>query len=137
MNSRRARIRPTWPGWLVWALPASIGSDSHGLPDPYQAALIRHVRRHLLGESSSSVIGPLAAWLLLRQLALDADASRAAAVRIESLAAEERHRRSEMTALYVVSAAMNQALSEEDALSERAANGCWMCSTWPVAESMF
>ena len=64
------------------------------------------------------IIGPLAAWLLLRQLALDAHASRTAAVQIESLAAEERHRSHEMTALYVVSAAMNQAFSEEAALAD-------------------
>jgi two-component sensor histidine kinase len=63
------------------------------------------------------IIGPVVVWLLLRQLALDAAASHAAAARIESLAAEERRRAHEMTALYVVSAAMNQALSEEDALA--------------------
>jgi two-component system, sensor histidine kinase PdtaS len=119
MNSE-TRIRPAWPGWLVWALPISIGLMVIGYLTLYQAAN---------GSARSAdvfwgevlvfgIIGPLAAWLLLRQLALDANAGRAAAVQIESLAAEERHRAHEMTALYVVSAAMNQALSEEDALAD-------------------
>lgn len=119
MNSQ-TRIRPTWPGWLVWAVPASIGLIVIGYLTICQAA----------NDSARSagvfwgevlvfgIIGPLAAWLLLRQLALDAHASRTAAVQIESLAAEERHRSHEMTALYVVSAAMNQALSEEAALND-------------------
>ena len=119
MNSR-TRIRPTWPGWLVWALPASISLIVIGYLLVYQAANdFSRSAGVFWGEVLVfGIIGPLVAWGLLRQLALDASESRAAAVQIESHAAEERHRAHEMTALYVVSAAMNQALSEEDALAD-------------------
>jgi len=118
MNSR-TRIRPAWPGWLAWALPASIGLVVIGYQIIYQVA-INSARSPstFWGEALVfGIAGPLVAWLLLHQLALDATESRAAAARIESLAAEERRRAQEITALYVVSAAMNQALSEEDALT--------------------
>jgi hypothetical protein len=116
----QTRIRPAWPGWLVWALPASISLIVIGYLLVYQAAndLPRSAGVFWGEVLVFGIIGPLVAWGLLRQLALDASASRAAAVQIESLAAEERHRAHEMTALYVVSAAMNQALSEEDALAD-------------------
>jgi two-component system, sensor histidine kinase PdtaS len=117
--SSRTRIRPAWPVWLVWALPAGIGLTVIGYQVVYQVA-INSARAPGVFWGEVLVfgfVGPLVAWLLLRQLALDAAESRAAAARIESLAAEERHRAHEMTALYVVSAAMNQALSEEEALT--------------------
>jgi two-component system, sensor histidine kinase PdtaS len=119
MNSQ-TRIPLAWPGWLVWALPASISLIVIGY-------LIIHRAANDWARSPGvfwgevlvfGIVGPLVAWLLLRQLALDARASRAAAAQIESLATEERRRAHEMTALYVVSAAMNQALSEESALAD-------------------
>jgi len=119
MNAQ-TRIRPTWPGWLVWALPVSISLIVIGYLLVFQAAndLSRSAGVFWGEVLVFGIIGPLVAWGLLRQLALDASASRAAAMQIESLAAEERHRAHEMTALYAVSAAMNQALSEEDALAD-------------------
>ena len=119
MNSR-TRIRPAWPGWLVWALPAGIGLIVIGYLLIYQSANISARPAGVFwGEVLVfGITAPVVAWLLLRQLALDARASHAAAVQIEALTAEERHRAHEMTALYVVSAAMNQALSEEDALAD-------------------
>ena len=119
MNSR-TRIRPAWPGWLVWALPASIGLVVIGYQIIYQVTINSARSTSIFwGEVLVfGIVGPLIAWLLLRQLALDATESRAAAAWIESLAAEEQRHAHEMTALYVVSAAMNQALSEEDALTD-------------------
>ncbi len=118
MNSQ-TRIRPAWPGWLTWALPASIGLVVVGYQIIYQAAINSARALSIFwGEVLIfGIVGPLVAWLLLRQLALDATESRATAARIESLAAEERRRTHEMTALYVVSAAMNQSRSEEEALT--------------------
>jgi two-component sensor histidine kinase/putative methionine-R-sulfoxide reductase with GAF domain len=119
MNTR-TRIRPAWPDWLVWALPAGIGLIVAGYQVIYQVTINPTRSASIFwGEVLVfGIVGPLVAWLLLRQLAWDAKESRAAAVRIESLAAEERHRAHEMTALYVVSAAINQALSEEGALTD-------------------
>ena len=120
MSSILHRLRFRWPGWLAWALPASIGLTVVGYQVFYQAALNPTCA---LGIFSGEVLifgvgGPLVAWVLLRQLAIDAAAGRAAAEQISALAAEERQRAQEVTALYAVSAALNQALSEEDALKQ-------------------
>ena len=114
------RFRLSWPGWLAWALPASIGLIVVGYQVFYQVALnfARSVGIFWGEVLIFGVFGPLVAWMLLRQLALDATDSRAAAERINALAAEERRRAQEVTALYAISAALNQALSEEDALKQ-------------------
>jgi two-component sensor histidine kinase len=116
----QTRIRPVWPGWLVWALPASISLLVIGYLILYRvAAGLARAAGVFWGEVLVfGIVGPLVVWLLLRQLARDATESRAAAVRIESLAAEEQRRAHEMTALYIVSAAMNQAPNEESALAD-------------------
>ena len=94
MNSR-TRIRPAWPGWLVWALPAGIGLIVIGYLLIYQSANISARPAGVFwGEVLVfGIIGPVVAWLLLRQLALASRVSHAAAVQIEALTAEERHRR--------------------------------------------
>jgi two-component system, sensor histidine kinase PdtaS len=119
MNSQ-TRIRPIWPDWLAWALPASVGLVVIGYEILYQVAVNSARSTNLFGGEVLvfGVVGPLVAWLLLRQLARGTAAGRAAAAQIELLSAEERHRAQEMTALYAVSTAMNQALSEEAALTD-------------------
>ncbi len=114
-----SRIRPGWPGWLAWVLPASVSLIVIGYLVFYQAVLDPACSPGIFwGEVLIfGAIGPVVAWLLLRQLALDAAASRAAAERINELAAEERCRAQELTALYEVSTAMDQALNEEEALA--------------------
>jgi two-component system, sensor histidine kinase PdtaS len=114
------RFRLSWPGWLVWALPVSLGLIVIGYQILYQATFNSARSMGVFwGEVLIfGVLGPLVAWTLLRQLALDAADSRAAAERINALAAEERRRAQEVTALYAVSAALNQAPSEEDALKK-------------------
>ena len=114
-----ARSRPAWPTWLVWGLPAGIGLVVIGYQFLCPVAL-NSTRSLVLFWGEVLVfgfIGPLVAWLLLRQLALDATESRAAAARIESLVAEERCRAQESTALHAISVAISQALSEKDALT--------------------
>jgi len=113
------RSRKPWPGWLVWGFPVSVGLIVTGYQVFYQVVL-NPARPALIlwGEILVfGVIGPAIAWVLLRQLALDATVSHATAEQIEALAADERRRAQELTALYAVSSAMDQALSEEDALA--------------------
>ena len=78
-----ARIRPAWPNWLVWALPAGIGLAVIGYQCLYQVAVDSTRSLSIFwGEILVfGIIGPLVAWLLLRQLALDATEIRAAARR--------------------------------------------------------
>lgn len=115
----RTRIRPAWPGWLAWALPASVGLMVIGYQIFNQVAIDSARSPGIFwGEVLVfGIVGPLIAWLLLRQLALDTAENQASAARIEALANEERRRTHEMAALYAVSAAMNQARSEEEALT--------------------
>ena len=93
MNTQ-TRIRPAWPDWLVWALPASIGLIVIGylIVDQVANDSARSAGVFWGEVLVFGIIGPLAAWLLLRQLALDASESRVANVQIELLAADERRR---------------------------------------------
>ena len=64
----QTRIRPTWPGWLVWALPASISLIVIGYLIIYQAASdsARSTGTFWGEVLVFGIIGPLVAWLLLR-----------------------------------------------------------------------
>lgn len=117
MNSP-SRIRTRWPGWLAWALPAGVSLIVIGYlvflraaraPAPFPGLFWGELL--IFGAA-----GPAVAWLLLRQLVLDAATGRDAAERIAELMTEERHHTQKLTALLAVSTAMAQALNEEEAL---------------------